>query len=374
MKKIIFFSTNRSDFDLQKNIILKLQNNTKCYLVCSGQHFSKKDGYSFHHIQRSKIKNLIKIKQNLNSNLTDYKFMYKINDMLIKTKPDLCCVIGDRLEILHIAIIIYSQNIPILHFCGGEITKGSKDDIHRHCITKLSNYHIVTTKEHKKRVVQLGENPKNIYNFGSLSIENIKKIKKIKKAIIEKKLKISLNKKNYIVTLHPDSLNIKQNYKVFFNTLTKIKKSNFYITSSNQDRGGNMIYDLIKNICKKKNFFYLKNLGQKNYIHLARYMNAVIGNSSSGISEIPSVKIPTINVGKRQNGRPQSLSIINCNYSQRQIISAINKANNKKFLRKIKKAKNLFYKKNSLINSVNKIKKIIQIKNHKKNFFFDINF
>ena len=365
-KKIIFFTTNRSDFDHQKNIILRLQNNFKCYLVCGGQHFSKKDGYSFKKIQETKFRNLILLK-----NKKDLKI--NINNIIKKIQPDFCCVFGDRLEMLEITLAIHSFTLPILHFCGGEVTSGSKDDGYRHSITKLSDYHIVTTDDHKKRVIQLGEVAANVFNVGSLTAENIQKKKKQKKEVIEKRLEIKLNLKNYLVTLHSDSLNNIRNYQIFFNSLKNVKNANFYITSPNQDYGSEKIFRIIKDFRKKKNFFYLKNLGQQNYIDLAFHMNAIIGNSSSGISEIPSIKVPTINIGKRQHGRPKSKSIINCDYKKIDILLGIKKADDKKFIKNLLKVKNPFFKKNALSTTVNIVKRLIKLKKPMK-IFSDIPF
>ena len=191
--------------------------------------------------------------------------------------------------------------------------------------------------------------------------------------IIEKRLKIKLNLKNYLVTLHPDTLNNINNYKILFNSLKNIKNANFYITSPNQDYGSEKILEIIKDFIKKKNFFYLKHLGQQNYIDLAFHMNAIIGNSSSGISEIPSIKIPTINIGKRQDGRPKSKSIINCDYKKIDILLAIKKADDKKFIKNLLKVKNPFYKKNALSTTFNIIKRLIKLKKYQK-IFSDISF
>lgn len=365
-KKIIFFTTNRSDFDYQRDIILKLQKNFRCYLVCSGQHFSKKHGYSFQKIKETKIKNLI-ISKNIDN------FHLAIKNIIKKKKPDFCCVFGDRKEMLYITLAVHSFNLPILHFCGGELTLGSKDDFYRHCITKLSDFHIVTSSEHKKRVIQMGEVPSNVFDVGSLTTERIKNIRKQKKEIIEKKLNLSFNKKNYLVTLHPDKVNNFNNYRTFFNSLKNIKNANFYITSANQDYGGEEIYKITKKIIKNENFFYLKNLGLKNYINLAFHMTAIIGNSSSGISEIPTIRIPTINVGQRQKGRPQSRSIINCDYDKLEILSAIKLVNSKKFIKSLTKAQNPFYKKDSLSRTYNIIKKLVKLKKKDK-IFFNINY
>ena len=181
-KKIIFISTSRSDFDLQKGLILKLQKKFNCKLICGPQHFYKNSGYSYTDVSNSGIKNikkLISIHDNKKTILLNNFFFENFSKEINLYKPDLACLFGDRSEILIAAFNLYFQNVKIIHFHGGEVTHGSKDDGYRHSISKLSDFHIVTTAEHKKRLIQLGEYKKNIFNFGSLSLdENLMKDKK----------------------------------------------------------------------------------------------------------------------------------------------------------------------------------------------------
>ena len=375
-KKLIFFSTSRSDFDLQKGLILKLQKKFNCKLICGPQHFYKNSGYSYTDVSKSGIKNIKKLisrPDNKKTILLNNFFFENFSKEINLYKPDLACLFGDRSEILIAAFNLYFQNVKIVHFHGGEVTHGSKDDGYRHAISKLSDFHIVTTVEHKKRLIQLGEYKKNIFNFGSLSLDE-KQIKdKKNKVFFEKKFKTKLNKFNYLVTLHPDKTNSKKNYETFFLALSKVKDTNYYITSPNLDPGSNLIRELILLYSNKSNFFNIKNLGT-NYFNFLNFMNGVIGNSSSGISEVPSLKKITINVGARQSGRPMAKSIICTDYSLNEIKNAINSSNSLRFKKDLKCSKNFFYKKNAVGNSLKVIEKILknEIPSNKK--FNDLNF
>lgn len=377
-KKIIFFSTSRSDFELQKELILKLQKKFNCNLICGPQHFSKNSGYSYTDVSNSGIKKIKKLIPNFSTKKTillNNFFFENFSREISLYKPDLACLFGDRSEILIAAFNLYFQDVRIIHFHGGELTHGSKDDGYRHSISKLSDFHIVTTAEHKKRLMQLGESKKNIFNFGSLSLEkNLEKNNKNKKNLFffQKKFKTKFNKFNYLVTLHPDKVNSKKNYENFFYALSKIKDTNYYLTSPNLDPGSHLIRELIMTYSKKSNFFNLKNLGS-NYFNFLHFMNGVIGNSSSGISEVPSFKKVTINVGDRQSGRPMGKSIICTDYSLKRIQNAINNSRSLRFKKNLKFAKNYFYKSNAVENSLKVIEKILknEISTNKK--FNDLN-
>ena len=385
IKKNIFIITgSRAEYDLLKNLIFCIKDSKKMSptIIVTGQHISKKYGNTFKDANKD-FKGICKF-IDVNVGSTNSKSILntigigvkKIGKFLENKKPDMIILLGDRYEIFSAAIAsLYNKSI-IIHIQGGEITAGSFDDVIRHSITKLSDYHFVSTEIYKKRVIQLGENPKRVFNVGSLGAENVKKIKLINKSDLANKLKIKFNKYNFLITVNSfidDDLNIKNYMSNIFSALKKFKNTNFIFTMPNSDLKSDIINkEILKFSKKNKNSYCFKSLGSQNYLSIMKISDVVIGNSSSGILEAPSMKIPTVNIGNRQKGRVQSKTTINCNPLADAIYKSINKCLTKKFIKKVQLSSNPYYKKNTAIN----IKKIIENKiiNQKKEFkiFYDI--
>ena len=203
-------------------------------------------------------------------------------------------MLGDRYETLSIAITAHLFRIPIAHIHGGELTSGSIDDAMRHSITKLSNLHFVSHKEYKRRVTQLGENPKNIFVVGSLGAENIQHINYLSKKNLIEAIKLLNFSKNILINFHPETLNLKsqkKQIKEILKSLEKFKDINKIFTMPGIDRGSNLIINEINRFIKKdKNSYLFKSLGYKRYFSLIKNIDLMLGNSSSGILEMPSFK------------------------------------------------------------------------------------
>lgn len=338
MKKfnILFFSSGRSDYDLIKPIMneFKKLNYFNSYLILTGSHLSKRHGQTFKNIDQKLVKKLFKI--DINSNYIDYEnfnlsfilAQKKFEKFFKKKKFDLAIILGDRYEALAFGLCCFFKKIKIAHIHGGEITQGSIDDTFRHLLTKISNIHYVTNTEHQKRVIQLGEQPKSVINVGLLGYENILKMNFLDKETLLKKLKIDQNKKNILVSYHPvTKLSKGENIYQFNQLLIALKKfSNFNIifTSPNIDPGNKDIVDRIKKFLKKsKNSYFFYSLGQKYFFSLAKTSEIFIGNSSSGILEIPFLKVPVINIGIRQKKRYNFLKISHEQPNSKKIIKRI---------------------------------------------------
>lgn len=372
MKKIFFFTSSRSDFGIQLPLIKKFcqSKKFKTYTIITGSHFDKKFGYSFNEIKKSKIQNIISFKINYKIenpvNISSFlsKILIKISKTFHKLKPDYLIVLGDRFEIIVPVMVANHFKIPIIHLHGGEVTEGSMDEFTRHAVSKMSHIHFPSTANYKKRLIQLGENPKNIYNFGSISLSDIKNIKIYKKIKLLKKLQIENNNKNMIVTYHPEFLfnekTTKKNFFLICKVLSTLKNFNIIFTAPAQELNSNSIIYLIKDFCKKNmNAKYIESLGRITYLSCLKNFDVLLGNSSSGIIEAPYFNIPVINIGKRQSGRDCSLNIINSNYTYNDLLNKINYATSKKFKNKIKKSKSIYFQKNT----VDKIyKKILNLK------------
>tara|TARA_X000000950_G_C13793754_1_gene610515 strand:- start:521 stop:1237 length:717 start_codon:yes stop_codon:yes gene_type:complete len=236
----------------------------------------------------------------------------------------------------------------------------------------MADYHFVSTNLYKKRVIQLGERPKTVFNVGGLYVDNVKNTKILPKEIIEKKLKFKFLKKNYLVTFHPETNSIEntiKNLNFLLKCLSKIKDALIIITYPNADTHNDKFKYLINNFEKNnKNCIKFKNLGRLKYISILSYVDCIIGNSSSGILEAPTLGIPTINLGNRQTGRVSAKSIINCSYNENFFFKSLIKIKTKSFKKNMKVMTNPY----GNGNSAKKIFKIIcniKTKNKLKKFY-----
>ena len=384
-KKVCVITGSRADYGILKKLIEKISEHPKLklQLIATGSHLSKKYGYTVSEIHQDgfKVDKTIKIISNKNTSLNlvynSAKALRGYADSFKKLKPDLVLLLGDRYEIFCAAYASVIFGIPIAHLHGGETTQNSYDEFFRHSITKLSQVHFVATETYKKRVMQLGESPKNIYNVGSVSLENIFENIFLNEKKLESHLKVKFKKKSLLITLHPETLNreeVNKQCKVLLSALSRLKHTTLIFTMPNSDINSSQIEIQIKQFCRnKKNAFFFKSLGRKVYFSCIKKVDAVIGNSSSGIIEVPSLKKPSIDIGKRQYGRVRSNSVLSCEFKKSSILKSIKKIYSKNFLKKVKYFKNPYYKKNS-------IKKVIAIINRNKldsikgKTFFDIKF
>jgi GDP/UDP-N,N'-diacetylbacillosamine 2-epimerase (hydrolysing) len=376
-KKIWVISGGRAEYFLLESLIHKLKK-FDTTLVLTGSHFFKKYGYTFSQIKKTIPIKKIKINLKSDSRGEILLFMSKLIQQFTKkmstNKPDLIMILGDRYEIFSVAVCAMILKIPIAHIHGGEITEGAFDDSIRHAITKLSHLHFVTTEKYKNRVIQMGENRKNVHNVGSLGVENTQRIKLLKKKEIEKKLNFTLNKKNLLITFHPVTLtkNI-ESIDPLLKSLSKLRDTNLLFTSPNIDPGNNIILKKIKSfVSRNKNSKLFPSLGQKLYFSCIKVFDGVVGNSSSGIIEVPSFQKGSINIGNRQKGRIAAKNVINCKNNETSIDFSIKKLLSKKFKEDIKKNKNPYFQKNTSTNIVNILKKL-SFKDLPYKNFFDLN-
>ncbi len=375
MRKVLFITSSRADYGLLREVILETQSlNRETYLLVTGSHLSHEFGNTIKEIKNDNVKKIIKrniLDQKFSENKISEYISKSINitsEVIIKKKPDVIVILGDRYELLGSAIAAMILRIPIAHIHGGELTIGAYDDSIRHSITKLSHLHFPVHDVYKKRLIQLGENPKTIFNFGALGAHAMSKIKTLKKSEIEKILKIKLNKKIILATFHPVTLEKNMSKYYIKNLIRFLKKLKNYIiifTSPNFDSESNILRKEILNLEKKKdNIYFYKSLGSRIYISLMKISYLVIGNSSSGVLETPSFGVRTINIGNRQKGRIISGNIINCNYDVNSMSKAFNKLK-----KKSTKSYNPFFKKKTPIKIA---KKILDFKFTLKKQFFDI--
>ncbi len=386
MKKIAVFTGSRSEYGLIKNLLAQI-NSSKYFnlnLIVSGSHPAKYYGKTIKEIKKDKIKisKIIKFKFEKKMSEPRYisinmiKLMTNLSIHLRKKLPEVIILVGDRYETFIAAVTAVILKIKIIHIHGGEITNGSRDDLYRHSISKMSDYHFVSTKPYKKRLIQLGENPKNIFNVGALCNDNISNLKQYSSKKIESILKTKLYQNNILVSYHPETNSKEKNiYEIeeLLLSISKIKNCKFFFSAPNSDETSAEIIKKIKLFCKKNmNTYYKDSYGNELFLNILKKCNLMIGNSSSGIIEAPLLGIPSINIGKRQNGRIKSFLTVDCTLSSRKIITQI-----KKFLKlhkkKINVRKNPYYATNVYKKIYLKLKKLNFKKiNHK--MFYDIRF
>lgn len=344
MIKIAVITSTRAEFGLLMPVIKALRfyenHNIVVELVVTGTHLSNAHGNTIKEIEMMDIRIDQRVEVSVKSNnaidisMNQAETLVKFTELFLQQKYNAIILLGDRYELLSIAIAAGNTQTPIFHLCGGDTTEGAVDEWIRHSISKMSYLHFVTNEESYRRVLQLGEDKDRVFNYGSTSIDNILSISPIKK--VEALKELGLNDCKYaICTFHPTTLD---NYDVsvqmnnLFEAIKSFPQIEFIFTKSNADQGGNIINNMldVANL-KIDNLHVYSSLGVVRYLSLMRYAEFVIGNSSSGIVETPAFSIPTINIGDRQKGRLQSESIINCNYEIQSIVTAINRALSSKF-------------------------------------------
>ncbi len=344
MKKIAIVTATRAEFGLLLPVIQKLRafedNNLKVELIVTGTHLSEKFGYTVDEIKKFdlRIDHLIEIPVDTNSFMDISKnqsqALLKFTELFADKKYNAIVILGDRYEMLSVAIAAGNTLTPIFHLCGGDTTEGAMDEWIRHSITKISYMHFVTNTESYNRVIQLGEAPERVFNYGSTSVDNTLSMATMTKG--DALSSIGLDMCDYAlctyhpVTLNDDDLDVQINS--FLSAIKSFDGLKFIVTKSNADHGGERINFLLDEAAKSiKNLHVYSSLGVKRYLSLMKYAEFVFGNSSSGIIEAPIFKKPVVNIGDRQKGRLQSKCILNCNADLDSIVETIKIAQSDSF-------------------------------------------
>lgn len=252
-------------------------------------------------------------------------------DVLQKLKPDILVVLGDRYEMLAAAEAGMMLGIPLAHIHGGEVTEGAIDDAIRHSITKMSLLHFTSTEAYRNRVIQLGEAPGRVFYVGAVGLDNVKKLSLLSREEFQHKTGVALRDINFLVTYHPVTLSAvspMDELRQCIKALEHYKDAYIIFTQPNSDAGGREISNELKKYvaCHADRMKFFTTMGQLNYLSAIKHVDVVIGNSSSGIFEVPSFGKPTVNIGIRQKGRIMAKSVINCDTDTGSIIAAINRA------------------------------------------------
>lgn len=338
MRKIAVITGTRAEYGILRPLIQLIHEDRdlKMELLVTGAHLSLHHGNTWKFIESDgfPISRKIEILQASDSFVGVCKAMglaqISFAEVFQELKPDMVIILGDRYEMLAVASTALIANIPIVHIHGGELTLGAVDDAIRHAISKMSSLHFTSSEEYRRRVIQMGENPNTVYNTGALGLDSIYNLQLLSREELESSLECQLQKRNFIITFHPetkgDSL-VSLQLEELFHALDKQNETFLLFTGANADTNGSVINSAIQEYVAShpEKAVFFQSLGQLRYLSCLKHFDLMIGNSSSGVIESPSFRIPVVNIGDRQKGRIMARNIINCEICSEQISAAIDK-------------------------------------------------
>lgn len=365
MRKILYISGTRADFGLMRNTLRQLDEDPEIDLevIVTGMHLMEEFGNSIEEIQEENF-NLHIVNQIFNSDSKEDmaifvgKLVVNLTPLISKIKPDIILLLGDRAEMLAGAIIGSYLQIPIAHIHGGDISS-TVDDVVRHAITKLSNIHLAATDKSANRILQMGEEEKNVFTVGAPGIDSIINISE-KMDISKLKEKYNINGDFAIVLQHPVSLEVEHSKNQMKQTLDAVRQSDLQaiVIYPNADAGGSAMIEAINHFSNENHCQTYKNIPHDDFIGLLSIASVLIGNSSSGIIESTSFKLPVVNIGSRQEGREKAINVIDVDYDSDEILEAIKKSQTKEFKELIKNCTNHYGDGNAYKNICNVLKSV----------------
>ena len=383
MRKVCFFTSTRADFGIMSRLMRRIDESSECELqiIATNMHLSPEYGLTYREIESEGFHISKKVEMMLSSDTSNgiVKSMgvalLGFADALGDLRPDIAVILGDRYEMLAAAEACLIYKLPIAHIGGGDITEGAFDDSIRHCITKMSHLHFASNDEARMRIIQMGENPSMVFNYGGLGNDNIMNEPTLQKNELEKSLDFKLNKDFLLVTFHPATLEDNTAEKQSEDLLKALESclSDFKIifTMPNSDADSRIIAEQIKAFVQKhpEDSMAVVSLGKKRYYSALKYCAAVIGNSSSGIYEAPSFHVPTLNIGDRQKGRLRGESVVDVEATLQGIKRGLKKVLSKEFQTFVKTTQSPFEKPGTLENMFEVIAHYPLEKLLEKNFY-----
>ena len=385
MRKICVFTGTRAEYGILSNLMRLIQNDRDLQLqiMATNMHLSPEFGLTYREIENDGFVIDKKVEMLLSSDTAvgTLKSMglatIGFADALAELKPDLAVILGDRYEMLVAAQACLISQIPVAHLYGGEITEGAYDDAIRHAITKLSHLHFTSTEEHRRRVIQMGEQPGRVFNVGALGVDNILKEPIMPLHELEEYLSFKLGEKYLLVTFHPVTMEpgaAAEQCNALLNSLAALPDEyKVLFTLPNSDTDGRNIAKQIQDFAKSNPDRYLAvtSLGKYRYFSALKHTAAVVGNSSSGLVEAPMVHVPTLNIGNRQKGRCRGASVIDCEAAEAEIKAGLQRVLSPEMQKIAREAKNPYYQPNTL-QSIFRILKSTHLKNLTTKKFHDI--
>lgn len=336
-RKICIVTGTRAEWGLLSRLagLIKADPDLRLQIVATNMHLSERYGLTYKEIEAEGFKIDSKVPMDNDGDAAGdtvrsmARAMSGFASAYEDLRPDMLVVLGDRYEILAAVSAALIFRIPVGHLHGGEITEGAYDDAIRHAITKMSHLHFTSTEQYRQRVIQMGEQPDRVFNVGAVGIDNIRQILLWSKAETEESLGgFRLDRKTILVTYHPVTLENNPAGKQIdelLGALNEVSDLRVIFTMPNSDTGNHVIADKIKMWCglNAHRAVWYTSLGLKRYLSVLQYIGAVVGNSSSGIIEVPSFGIPTLNIGDRQKGRIAARSVRNCTTDKKMIVQEL---------------------------------------------------
>lgn len=383
MRRICVVTGTRAEYGLLYWLMKKIEADSalELQIIVTGMHLSPEFGLTYKEIEKEfiitkKIEMLLSSDTEIGISKSMGLAHISFAESFEELNPDIVVVLGDRYEIFSAVSAAMIARIPIAHLHGGETTEGAYDEAMRHCITKMSHLHFTAAEEYRNRVVQLGEHPERVYNVGGMGIENIKRLKLLDKEAFEESIDFKLGKKNILVTFHPvtlDNTTAKDQFQKLLDALDNLQETQIIFTKANSDTDGRIINQMIdeyvsKNSHKSVGF---TSLGQLRYLSALQFVDAMVGNSSSGLAEAPSFSIGTINIGDRQKGRLKAHSVIDCEPSKKNIIQAFERLYSAEFQESLKYVQNPYGDRCPSEQIIDTLKKV-DLANILKKSFYDL--
>ena len=341
VKKVAVFTGTRAEYGLLYWLLhdIRADKDLQLQLLVSGSHLSPEFGHTYQQIEADgfDISAKIEILLSSDSAVGTVKSMglalIGLADTLARLQPDVLVILGDRFEALAAAQSAMLMKIPVLHLHGGEISEGATDDAIRHAITKLSYLHATSTEAYRQRVIQLGEAPARVQNVGAIGLDHLTRSNLLNKTELAQALNFALTQPFFVVTYHPVTLAdepAQASFAALLAAMDKFPEHQIILTYPNADEGGRQIMSMLQHYAanQPQRVLAIKSLGQLRYLSAVKHAAAVIGNSSSGIIEVPAFHVPTVNIGSRQQGRLAAPSVLHCSATESAIEAAITKALN----------------------------------------------
>ena len=385
-RKIAVITGTRADYGLLYLLLKTIDTDSalQLQLIVTGMHLSPEFGLTYRDIERDgfqiseKVEILLSTDSHTGISKSTGLGVLGFSDAYARLKPDLIVILGDRFEMLAAAVAAMFAKIPIAHIHGGELSQGALDDNMRHCITKLSHLHFTTAEPYRQRVIQLGEQPETVFNYGAPGIERLKKISLLDKSVLEKKLNFQFGQLTFLVTYHPPSLDVQfiaRDLEHLFIALDAFPSARIIITKANADEAGRFINQQLDAYAEKNKIRVVvyASMGDLYYISTMRLVDVIIGNSSSGIIEAPTLCVPTVNIGDRQLGRLRAASVIDCKVDAKEMRHSIQKALSDEFKCIVKKTVSP-YDNGNTAEAIKKVLKQVDLQKLLKKRFYEVVF
>lgn len=387
MRKICVVTATRAEYGLLKCLLEDIQNDSvlELQLISTGSHLSPEFGLTNQQILDDGfvVNKTVEILLSSDTPVGVSKSMglaqISFSEAFDELKPDIVVVLGDRYELIPIVSAANIARIPVAHLSGGELTEGAIDELIRHAITKLSQLHFTAMDEYSTRIIQMGEQPERVFTVGEVGLDNLLRMQLMSKDEFENSISCKLKERNLLFTYHPettqDIAEVERDFREILSALDTLEHTLVIFTKANADVGGRLINKMIDKYVTEntEKAIAFTSLGQLRYLSALQYMDAVVGNSSSGIVEAPSFKLATINIGNRQKGRVRANSTIDVSVNKADLTSALAEVYAPEFMASLKHIVNPYGRGNSSEKVVQTLK-TVELSSLKTKQFYDVKY